>query len=454
MLTHEEAEKFALAWESVRGKGVAADVAPLVGCKKRTVHTWRKQAEKALGRELPALATKADGGKRRGMKLRQALSGHTDDQILSAIQKHRTADKAAAALGIKRSQVKDRLPRLAARGYSPKHDMTHTVPDGYLVKGVSTLYDADGNVSAQWVKSNLDAEAQARFREAFIAELASSVKGLGKPVAAPKVSEDHMLSAYAIGDAHFGMLALAAETLEADFDLKIAERELKGAVDYLVSNAPASRTGLLVDVGDFMHVDNRRQATPNGGNLLDVDTRYQKLISVVVMTFRYCIERMLQKHAFVKVIVTPGNHNQDSAGWMALTLSMFYENESRVEVDTSPSTFFYHRFGKNLIGVTHGDRAKFADLPGIMACDRAKDWGETEHRHFFTGHIHHTRQQEFRGCFVESFNTLAPGDAWHAASGYRSKRQMQRLDFHESGGIVSRFFCNLGLLELANAGES
>src|SRR3990167_6598489 len=26
-------------------------------------------------------------------------------------------------------------------GYAPEHDLTHTVPDGYALKGASTLYD-------------------------------------------------------------------------------------------------------------------------------------------------------------------------------------------------------------------------------------------------------------------------------------------------------------------------
>ena len=34
--------------------------------------------------------------------------------------------------------------------------MTHTVPQGFGVKGVSTLYGADGAVRAQWVKSKAD----------------------------------------------------------------------------------------------------------------------------------------------------------------------------------------------------------------------------------------------------------------------------------------------------------
>src|SRR6185295_8939132 len=50
--------------------------------------------------------------------------------------------------------------RAALQGWSPRHDMTHTVPDGFSVKGVSTLYNSDGEVAAQWVKSQADAERQ------------------------------------------------------------------------------------------------------------------------------------------------------------------------------------------------------------------------------------------------------------------------------------------------------
>lgn len=372
--------------------------------------------------------------------------GRTEGEILAALEQtlgHRA--KASALLGISERALLARLAKMKSNG-AFDGGVYETHPDGHLIKGLTTAINGDGSVGIQWVKTAVDDVARQAAQKHFITELSKSVKGLAKPVAAPKTSLSDMMSAYVIGDAHFGMLALKAETLEADFDLKIAERELTAAISYLVETSPKSKYGLLVDVGDFMHVNDRKNVTPQSGNLLDVDTRFQKLIRVVVMTFRFCIQEMLKKHEQVKVIIAPGNHNPDSAGWVALCLSMFYENEPRVEIDTSPSTYFYHRFGKNLIGVTHGDRTKFADLPAIMAADRAKDWGDTEHRHFFCGHVHHTKQQEFRGCFVESFNTLAPNDAWHTQSGYRSKRQIQRLDFNRTNGIVSRFNCNIGML--------
>lgn len=54
----------------------------------------------------------------------------------------------------------------------------------------------------------------------------------------------------------------------------------------------------------------------------------------------------------------------------------------------------------------HGKAAKAGDLPGIMASDRASDWGETLHRTWYTGHIHNRQFFEAPGCSVESFRIL------------------------------------------------
>ena len=50
--------------------------------------------------------------------------------------------------------------RAAKQGYAPEYDMNHPVPEGFVVNKVSTLYDAEGNVKSQWVKSQGDRERQ------------------------------------------------------------------------------------------------------------------------------------------------------------------------------------------------------------------------------------------------------------------------------------------------------
>lgn len=373
---------------------------------------------------------------------------YTDDEIITALREHGSNRKAAKALGCDPRTVERRRAKLALKGYSPDHDMTRTVPDGFKVKGVSTYYDDEGRVRGQWVKSSADAERREAMMREAVEAMAAPLRGMADPEPAPKQCMASSLSAYIIGDAHFGAYAWHEESGE-DFDTAIASRDLRKAIDLLVSGAPPSETAYLVDVGDFLHADNRKNATPESGNLLDVDTRYQRVIRIAIDALRYAISRLLRKHKRVKVFVTPGNHNPDSAGWMAMVLSAYYERDKRVQVERSPAKFFYQRFGKCLIGITHGDKIKLHDLPSIMATDRAKDWGATVHRYWWTGHIHHTKHQEYRGCFVESFNTLAASDAWHHASGYRSTRSMQRIDLDKDHGIYNRGIANIQMVREA-----
>src|SRR6185312_2538021 len=66
---------------------------------------------------------------------------HSDDEVIAALESCGSINKAAKHLGVARYGLQARVKRLALKGYSPAHDMTHTVPDGFKVKGVSTYYD-------------------------------------------------------------------------------------------------------------------------------------------------------------------------------------------------------------------------------------------------------------------------------------------------------------------------
>lgn len=360
----------------------------------------------------------------------------TDSEIIEAIQAHGSQRKAAEALGINRRTIERRAAALARKGHSPAHDMTRTVPDGFMVKGVSTLYAKDGQIAAQWVKSTQDAERQREImREACEAMVADLPKL--PPRKAAGTYTDGLLTAYPIGDPHIGMRAWAEECGE-DWDLTIAERTHCAAMAGLVEASPATDKALLVNLGDLFHYDSMAAVTPASGHLLDADGRYAKMVAVGVKIIRQCIETALGKHKSVHVINAPGNHDPTGALWLSIALSHIYENEPRVTVDRNPSVFAYYRFGKNLIGVHHGHTCKPDKLPGVMAADRAKDWGETLHRYWWMGHIHHASLKEYPGVSVESFNTLAVKDAYATSGGWRSRESMQAIYLHAEYGEVGR----------------
>jgi UDP-2,3-diacylglucosamine pyrophosphatase LpxH len=174
-------------------------------------------------------------------------------------------------------------------------------------------------------------------------------------------------------------------------------------------------------------------------------------VAVAVKVMRQCIESALEKHKRVHVINLPGNHDETGALWMSIALGNVYEREPRVTIERSPSLFAYDRWGKVLLGAHHGHACRVEKLAGVMACDRAQEWGETTHRHWLIGHIHHESKREFSGVTVESFNTLAAKDAYAANGGWRSGRSMQALVFHKEHGEVARAKVHAAMYEKAAA---
>ena len=362
-------------------------------------------------------------------------------EILQARIKTTSNTEAAKALGVNRRYVDRTIKavkaRAAKRGHSPAHDMTHTAPEGFNVLGTSTLYDAEtGEAKIQWVKTAADKAAQLEQMRESLETAFEDIKPL-KVIKKPTNNNKELLAVYPLGDPHLGMYAWADEAGE-DFDIDIAAKDLYGAVDRLVATAPGAKTALLLNLGDFFHADNVESKTRRSGNVLDVDTRWARVLDIGMQTVIRMIRRMLEKHETVIVRNNIGNHDEHTSIMLSIGLNAFFRNNKRVTIDTSPNPFWYYQHGKVLIGSTHGDRTKPADLEGIMAADRSEAWGLTTNRYWYKGHFHHKHKTEFRGCIVEGFRTLAPGDAWHHGQGYRTGRDMYCIVHHKEFGELER----------------
>ena len=302
---------------------------------------------------------------------------------------------------------------------------------------VSTLYDAEGKVRAQWQIEKPADHARAAWMQEAIDVLSARLEPLD-PILSPRPSTYADMVGYPIGDHHLGMLSWRPET-GAHYDLEIGERLLRKAFVDLVERSPATDTALIVVLGDFQHYDSVVPQTTSGRHILDTDSRHRKMVRVALRTLVSCIEVALTRHQTVRVIVEPGNHDEYSAGWLTEALALRYASNERIEIDTTPGRFHYYRFGKVLIGSHHGDTVKDAGaLPGIMAADRAEDWGATEHRMWWTGHKHSQSFKSFPGATVECFNILPPVDAWARASGYRPQREMHALVLNSETGYRGR----------------
>lgn len=369
-------------------------------------------------------------------------------EILDAVAEHGGLRPAARALNVDYKTVHAAVnavkTKAAAHGYSPDHDMTREVPAPFKLKGTSTLYDKDGQIAAQWVKTKVDdAQVVAALQE-FVEWLVSDARGKSPHVHAPVGTTADLLAVYPMGDPHFGMLAWSQETGQ-DFDLDIAENLTRAAIDRLVEAAPPADTALILNLGDFFHADDSTNRTPHGKNILDVDGRYPKIMQIGLRSMVYVIMKTLERHKQVIVRNVRGNHDPHASYALALALDAYFANEPRVTVEMSPSPFWYFKFGSTLLGVTHGDGIKMESLGPVMAHD-SPDWSACDFRYWYIGHVHHSQIKELVGVTVESFRTLASGDAWHHGKGYRSGRDMRCIVISKDHGEVERHRCDIAML--------
>lgn len=374
-------------------------------------------------------------------------------EALCAIAENGGVSQAARALGVTRATIQGHrksVEREAAKhGYAPDHDLTHPVAPGQVLRGVSTLYDGEGNVRAQWVKSKADQQAFEEIARQTVEALKDDISH-ADPVPPPEQYDHDLLTTYVVGDHHYGLLTWHEEVGES-YDLKRGEQLLSGAMRHLVKAAPPSVEAVIILIGDFLHYDSMEAVTPTSGHRLDPDSRFPQVIGVALRSIRRMIEAALTKHSSVKLIIEVGNHDLASSIWLMHAMALHYELEPRVEVDTSPSHFHYHEFGRVLIGTTHGKQrgCKLEQLGEIMACDQPDAWGRTKHRHWFTGHIHTKTVIERPGCTIESVRILPPADAYAYFNAYRSGRGMNSIVFHRQFGEVARNVVNPEMIDAA-----
>lgn len=368
-------------------------------------------------------------------------------EYVLAVKEHGSILRAAEAMGVKRQVVQFALKavkrKAAKHGLSPEHDMTQQVPEGYNVKGTSTLYK-EGKPALQWVKTSIDSERQEEMMQEAIAAMCQDLPPVKKSTP-PNHAAPELMAVYPLGDPHIGMLSWGEESGQ-DWDLDEAEKAFGFVFDRLIKTAPPCDECCIVNLGDYFHYDNMEGVTSRSGHSLDVDSRYAKMIKVGVRIMRRMIESALLIHNKVRVINATGNHDDVSSLFLNVALSNIYSNEPRVLIDDKPVPVHYVQFGAVMFGVHHGHTIKMQQMPLLMATDQPTMWGATKYRYGYTGHIHHDSMKEYSGAKIESFRTLAAKDAYATWGGYRAGQDSKCIVLHKEYGEVERHTVNLSMM--------
>lgn len=371
-------------------------------------------------------------------------------QVINTLVTAGNPKKAAEVLDCDASAVYKIIQRVeeykAQYDASPEYNVTRTIPEPFVPTGVSTFYDDEGKVSRQWVKTAVAKNDQLKNIKAWIEDAVIDLPQFEiSPLHPDPVDNTDLMAVYPLGDPHIGMAAYINEAGE-DWDIKKAKQTFLGVFDRLVRTAPRCKQAVIVNLGDYFHADNIAGVTTRSGHHLDMDSNYQSMIEAGMDIMVFMIQSALDHHDSVRVINAVGNHDDTGSIFMQIALKHMFTNEPRVEIEVTSGPYNYVRFGKCFFGVHHGHTTKADKLPLVMATDKAKDWGETEYRAWYTGHIHHDTLKEYTGCTVESFRTLAAKDAYATWGGYRSGRDSKAIVLHREFGEVERHTVNISQL--------
>ena len=354
----------------------------------------------------------------------------------------RNVSHAGIANGIARGTFQSRLRESLARaaGAEPSTDTAEGPAreglDPYVIKGVSTLRNRNGEIVAEWTKTKLDDQRRAELIRASFEAMAVDLPRL-EPVAPPTECLADLLNLYTFTDYHLGALCWHKEG-GADWDLAIAEATLTGSFSAMLEQSPRAGKAIINIQGDMLHTDGLVPVTPAHHHVLDADSRFQKVAAIAVRAIRRLVTMALERHDEVHLIVCEGNHDESSSIWLRIMFGALYENEPRVQVNDSELPFYVHQHGKVMLAFHHGHKVKNEALPMLFAAQFPRIWGDTLKRYAHTGHRHHVDEKEYSGMLVTQHPTLAARDAYAARGGWISERAAQSITYHAQYGQVAR----------------
>ena len=245
-------------------------------------------------------------------------------------------------------------------------------------------------------------------------------------------------------DIHIGKYANQLETGDG-YNVEIAcERVLEGLQGLIDKSKGFDVDRVLFCIGnDILHIDNVYNTTTAGTNQ-DVDGKWWENFEIALALYVKCVE-VLREIAPVDVIHSMSNHDYQSGFHLAHALKSWFRNDSEVTFDISVAHRKYYKYGKNLIGLEHGDGAKMDKLPLLMAQERPHLWSETTHRYWYLHHLHHKVKhkwldaKDFIGVTVEYMRSPSGTDSWHSRKGFTGVPKAVEGFLHEKdSGQVAR----------------
>lgn len=252
-----------------------------------------------------------------------------------------------------------------------------------------------------------------------------------------KSKSDHLLLIDP-ADVHVGKLCRSFETGE-EYNQQIAVQRVKEGVNGILNKTIHFGVDQILFIigNDILHTDNPKRTTTSG-TPQDTDGMWYDNFLIAKQLYIDVIEQLMEI-APVCVVYNPSNHDYTHGFFLAQLIETHFRNAENVifQVDLSHRKAF--RYHNNLIGTTHGDGAREANLPLLLAQEFSNFWASTEHRYIYTHHVHHKTAKDYIGVTIESLRSPSGADSWHHRNGYQyAPKAIEGYIHHKEHGQIAR----------------
>ena len=401
--------------------------------------------------------------------------------VLNAIKDNPklTRKQYAELLGMKELSFKTCVESLREKGFLQKNNKGGTFSgDGYIVnhealqKECETVGIPLDSVSHYWYKGEHFSIFSKQSNEVSWEQVrANLIKDMDKyapkyPVIKRQKHKEPKLFVVDASDPHFGKYSGIEETGES-YNLKVASERYQKGIEGLINKVQNEKIEkiLFISGNDRNHIDNPHNTTTSGTRQ-DTDGMWFEHFNAAKKAEINALNTLLTI-ADVHYVHCPSNHDYFSGFLFADIMASWFRNNKNITFDVSTAHRKYVQYGLNLIGMSHGDGAKEADLPDLMKSEARQSWGQVKYGYWYLHHVHHKDKKARLGSqkiqiekdkigvsvlhtnleidmefhtHIEYLRSISGTDSWHHRNGYQHVFKAMEAFLHDPyEGQVSRY---------------
>lgn len=247
----------------------------------------------------------------------------------------------------------------------------------------------------------------------------------------------NLYAVIALFDAHIGRYA-KKEYTGVTFNVATQMAEFYSVISSMLNEIPFDKVKqVILPVGnDFFNVDTPTLGTTRGtvqDNTYDLREMFMSGLKFLTAVIEY-----VSSICPIKVVLVPGNHDNVTSTYMAVSLEEIFKLNPNVSVDSTPIDRKYLLVGKTLLILTHGE-LKAQRLAEVIPHEAKSLFAQADYYECLQGHLHHEKrhQQEVEqgGIVIRNLAGMTKTDRWTFKEGYTtSTKRAYTIMYHETDG--------------------